>query len=232
MSKMEIFKVTHSRAELPNSSSRWARKSRAGLPSRCGKSASHKDWPHIPKEKNKPMKNLRAAIILCTLTLLAMTAFAWQYPSTGQSPSMPSQGSMQPSQTQPSQNPSAQPGQESQQPGSQAQQPQSSAQQPGQGPSIDNQVQILAQQLNLSTDQQAKVKSALEDQHTQAMSIIQDQSLQREQKIQKIHALRQSTIDKVRSTLTSDDQKQKFDQMVQAQDQRMHEQQQQAPPKP
>jgi hypothetical protein len=67
------------------------------------------------------------------------------------------------------------------------------------------------------------------------MTIIQDSSLQREDKIQKIHALRQSTIDKVRATLTSDDQKQKFDQMVQAQDQRMHQrdqQQQQAPPQP
>jgi len=118
-----------------------------------------------------------------------------------------------------------------QQPGAQTQQPPSSAQ-PGQPPSIDDQVAVLAQQLSLTPDQQAKVKTALQDQHTKAMTIIQDNSMPREDKIQKIHALRQDTISKVRATLTSDDQKSKFDQMVQAQDDRMHQQQpqQQTPP--
>src|SRR5262249_9284157 len=115
-----------------------------------------------------------------------------------------------------------------QQPGAQTQQPPSSAQ-PGQPPSIDDQVAGLAQQLNLTPDQQAKVKTALEDQHTQAMTIIQDNSLPREDKIQKIHALRQTTIAKGRATLTSDDQKSKFDQMVSAQDDRMHQREQQPP---
>jgi hypothetical protein len=173
--------------------------------------------------------------------LLAGSAFAWQYPGGGsQAPQTPqqSQGSMQPGQTspgtQPSQNQGAmQPGQSSSQqaqPGDQSQQ-QGSAQS-GQAPAIDNQVQILAQQLNLSADQQAKVKTVLEDQHTQAMTIIHDQSLQREDKIQKIHTLREGTIAKVRATLNSDDQKQKFDQMVQAQDDRMRQQGQQSPQTP
>jgi hypothetical protein len=61
------------------------------------------------------------------------------------------------------------------------------------------------------------------------MTIIQDQSLQRDDKIQKIHALRESTIAKVRATLNSDDQKQKFDQMVQAQNERMHDREQGQP---
>jgi hypothetical protein len=117
-----------------------------------------------------------------------------------------------------------QPGQSQPQPGTA---PSGSAQS---GSNIDEQVQVLSQQLSLTPDQQAKVKTALQDQHTQAMSIIQDSSLQREDKIQKIHALRESTIAKVRATLTSDDQKTKFDQMVQAQDDRMHQQPQQAPP--
>jgi len=173
--------------------------------------------------------------------MLAGSAFAWQYSGGSQSPQTPpSQGSMgqtSPS-TQPSQNQGAmQPGQSGQsssqpaQPGGDQSQPQSQSQ-PGQAPAIDDQVQILAQQLNLNADQQAKVKSALEDQHTQAMSIIHDPSLQRDDKIQKIHALREGTIAKVRATLTSDDQKQKFDQMVQAQEQRMHQGSQppQAPP--
>jgi hypothetical protein len=177
------------------------------------------------------MNKVRAVIFSCT-AMLAVGAFALQYPS-GSQPTQQPQGGMQqphggmqqPSQTQPGQNPGAeQPGQPSQQ-----QQPGSPHAQPGSN--IDDQVQVLAQQLSLTPDQQAKVKTALEEQHTQAMSIIGDSSLQREDKIQKIHALRESTIAKVRGTLTSDDQKAKFDQMVQAQDDRNH-QQQPPPPQP
>lgn len=179
------------------------------------------------------MNRTRAALLSMFL-LLAMSAFAWQYPGGGQSTQMPQspQGSAQQNPTSPSQNQGAmQPGQSSQQPGQPGQQAQpgeqsQSAPQSAQGSNIDNQVQILAQQLNLTPDQQAKVKTALEDQHTQAMNIIHDQSLQREDKIQKIHALRESTIAKVRSTLNNNDQKQKFDQMVQAQDDRMHQREQ------
>jgi hypothetical protein len=120
----------------------------------------------------------------------------------------PSQPSTQPSQTQPGQDQNAQPGQQ--------QQPQSG--QMAAHPSIDDQVQSLAQQLNLSADQQAKVKTALEDQHTQAMNVVQDSSMQRDEKIQKIHTIREGTISKVRSAL-NDDQKKKFDVMVQQQEQ-------------
>jgi len=160
------------------------------------------------------MKILRTTIFSSTL-LLTAGAFAWQYPSGGQPAQQPQTQPSQPSQSQPSQ-----PGAPSQQ------QPQGG--QPGQAHSIDDQVQSLAQQLNLSPEQQAKVKTALEDQHSQAMEVVQNSSLAREDKIQKIHAIRENTIAKVRATLTTDDQKQKFDQMLQAQDDRMH--QQQAPP--
>ncbi|HEX3091899.1 MAG TPA: hypothetical protein VHW72_04705 [Candidatus Angelobacter sp.] len=124
-----------------------------------------------------------------------------------QQPVQPSQPSTQPSQAQPGQDQNVQPGQ---------QQPQSG--QMAAHPSIDDQVQSLAQQLNLSADQQAKVKTALEDQHTQAMNVVQDSAMSRDDKIQKIHTIREGTISKVRSTL-NDDQKKKFDVMVQQQDQ-------------
>lgn len=172
------------------------------------------------------MNTVRALAFLC-ITMLAVGAFA-QYPSSSQPQQpqgsmQPSQSQTQPSQTQPSQNPGTMQGQQSQQPSA------------THGASIDDQVQMLAQQLNLTPDQQTKIKSALEDQHTQAMSIIGDNSLQRADKIQKIHALREDTITKVRATLTSNDQKTKFDQMVQAQDQHTRQteqqEQQQTPPK-
>jgi hypothetical protein len=174
------------------------------------------------------MKSIKIAVLTCTF-FFAVGAFAWQYPagsqSTQPSQQQPPQGSIQPSQpsqtqsspNQPSQNQVAmQPGQ--QQPGTT---PQSQGAPPAGHPSIDDQVRSLTDQLNLSVDQQAKVKTALEDQHSQAMTVVQDNSLAREDKIQKIHALREATISKVRTAL-NDDQKKKFDQMVQ----------QQAPPQP
>jgi len=167
------------------------------------------------------VKTIRTAVISCTF-LFALGAFA-QYPAGGQAtqpmqpqaqqPSMqPSQPSTQPSQAQPGQDQNAQPGQ---QPGAatQSQSPSAAGR-----PSIDDQVQSLSQQLNLSADQQAKVKTALEDQHTQAMNVVQDNAMSRDDKIQKIHTIREGTINKVRTAL-NDDQKKKFDVMVQQQEQ-------------
>lgn len=160
------------------------------------------------------MKTIRTAVISCTF-LFALGAFA-QYPAGGQGtqPMQPQPQAQQPG-MQPSTQPQQAPGQDqSQQPGAATQ-----SQSPSMArPSIDDQVQSLAQQLNLSADQQAKVKTALEDQHTQAMNVVQDNSMSRDDKIQKIHTIRQGTIDKVRSAL-NDDQKKKFDTLVQQQDQ-------------
>ena len=184
------------------------------------------------------MKIIRTAVISCTF-LFALGALA-QYPSGGQAtqPMQPqaqqpgmqqSQPSTQPSQ--PGQDQNAQPGQ-SAQPG---QQPGASTQSQSPSavgrPSIDDQVQSLAQQLNLSADQQAKVKTALEDQHTQAMNVVQDNSMSRDDKIQKIHSIREGTINKVRTAL-NDDQKKKFDTLVQQQDQHFQQTHPQAQPQP
>ncbi len=180
------------------------------------------------------MKTIRAAIFFVTI-MLAAGAFAAQYPSgsSGMPQSQP-QGGMQPgqaapSQTLPQQNQGAiQPGQSGQQAG----QPAQTSPQPGGAPSIDDQVRVLSEQLSLSSDQQAKLRSALEDQHAQAIEIIQDNSMPRENKVMKIRAVRETTINRVRTSL-NDDQKKKFDQMIQQQDQRteqMHQQPGQQPP--
>jgi hypothetical protein len=168
------------------------------------------------------MQLIRTAIISSTF-LLAVGAFAQQYPGGQSAQPQAPQGSMQqaspgqaspnqPSSTQPS---SAQPGQSQGDVQPAPQQPSQSAQSAGR-PSIDDQVRSLSDQLNLSTDQQAKLKTALEDQHSQAMKVAQDSTLAREDKIQKIHTIRESTINTVRSTL-NEDQKKKFDQMLQQQ---------------
>jgi hypothetical protein len=173
------------------------------------------------------MKSIKNTLCIC-ITLLATGAFATQqYPSSppqgsmqpGQAPQ--SQGSMHPDQSGPS---SAQPGQQpSAQPGQQAPQQQAGR------PSIDDQVRMLTQELNLTPEQQGKMKTVLEDQHQQAMTIINDSSLAREDKIQKIRSLRETTISKARSML-NDDQKKKLDAMLQESDHMRQQQGQSSSP--
>ena len=96
----------------------------------------------------------------------------------------------------------------------------------------DAQVSALTTALNLNSDQQAKIKTILEDQHQQAVSLVNDPSLSHDAKLQKVHAMRQSTIDRVRATLTTDEQKSKFDNMIQAQNERIHQREQQEQQQP
>ncbi len=162
------------------------------------------------------MKKISVAALFCTL-IFAIGAFALQSSGTqpnsgqmgtpsGQSPQMPSQHTPLDQAAPPSQ------------PGSQGPQARTSS-------NIDEQVKVLSDQLNLTPDQQSKVKTILMDQHQQAMTLIQDNSMPRETKVEKIHSLRSSTIEKVRQLLTAD-QKPKFDQMVQQQDERIRQRQQ------
>jgi hypothetical protein len=161
------------------------------------------------------------------MLLLALGAFAVQgsMQQPGQAPQQPgaaSPNAQQPGNMPPSNAPQTAPGS--------AQNPEAAPSQPPMRsgpPSIDDQVASLAERLNLTSDQQTKVKSILEDQHQQAVAVVGDTSLSQNDKMQKIMGLREATISKVRNTLTSDDQKQKFDAMVQAQNDRMRERQQQ-----
>jgi Spy/CpxP family protein refolding chaperone len=146
-----------------------------------------------------------------------------QYPST-QSPSTQPPSSQSPStqpQTAPSEPSQTQPQQPGQAPPSQSQ---------GQPSSIDEQVKALSLELNLTSDQQPKLKSILEDQRSQGMAIVSDKATTREDKVQKLHALRESTISKVRSMLTPDQQK-KLDQMLQEPEQASPHDQSSGPPK-
>jgi hypothetical protein len=155
----------------------------------------------------------RVAAFFC-ITIFAIGVCAAQnpgaQPNSGQmgTPSTQMPQTTTPSQTQPAEPPSQ------------------SAPQTSRTSSIDDQVKALSDQLNLSSDQQSKVRSILTDQHEQAMALIQDSSMDRDAKIEKIHNLRADTITKVRQTLTAD-QKPKFDAMVQQQDERMRERQEQ-----
>ena len=79
-------------------------------------------------------------------------------------------------------------------------------------PSVDERVQHLTKTLNLSTDQQAKVKSILEDQQSQMTSLRQDTSMSQQDRRAKFQQIHEASTQKIRETLT-DDQKAKFDAM-------------------
>jgi Spy/CpxP family protein refolding chaperone len=81
-------------------------------------------------------------------------------------------------------------------------------------PSVDDQVKMLSDRLNLTADQQTKIKPILEDQRTQAQALRKDDSLSDDDRRTKMRTLRESTNSKIRDVLT-DDQKKQFDEMQQ-----------------
>ena len=147
------------------------------------------------------MKKIRAAAAFGAI-LFALGAFAVQNKTAPSGQSNPSQPTVPPSQQAPP--PQTAPPQGA---------PPQGAPQPVQPPSIDEQVSMLTHELNLTGDQPAKLKSALEDQRSQAMTVIGDSTLSREDKINKVRGIREATITKVRGFL-NDDQKKKLDQML------------------
>ena len=152
------------------------------------------------------MKKIRAAAAFGAI-VFALGAFAVQNPTAPSGQTNPSQPTVPPSQQAPP--PQTAPPQGAPPQGA----PPQGAPQPVQPPSIDEQVSMLTHELNLTGDQPAKLKSALEDQRNQAMTVIGDTSLSREDKINKVRGIREATITKVRGFL-NDDQKKKLDQML------------------
>ena len=81
-------------------------------------------------------------------------------------------------------------------------------------PSVDDQIKMMSDRLNLTPDQQTKIKPILEDQRTQAQALMKDESLSDDDRRNKMRTLRESTNSKIRDVLT-DDQKKQFDEMQQ-----------------
>ncbi|HEY6308613.1 MAG TPA: hypothetical protein VI488_19380 [Candidatus Angelobacter sp.] len=89
-------------------------------------------------------------------------------------------------------------------------------------PSVDDQVKMLSDRLNLTADQQTKIKPILEDQRTQMQALMKDDSLSQDDRRAKMRSLRESTNSKIRDVLT-DDQKKQFDEMQQQMRDRMRQ---------
>jgi periplasmic protein CpxP/Spy len=81
--------------------------------------------------------------------------------------------------------------------------------------------QMLTERLNLTKDQQSKVKDIYSAQQQQMQSLMQDQSMSQQDKRAKFEQMRTDTDSQVRAVLTGD-QQQKFDAMLKEREQHSH----------
>jgi len=78
----------------------------------------------------------------------------------------------------------------------------------GQMPTAEQRLQRMTQALNLTEDQQAKIKPILENESTQMQSLRSDTSLSQEDRMAKMKQIRESTTSQINPILTPDQQKQ------------------------
>jgi periplasmic protein CpxP/Spy len=86
---------------------------------------------------------------------------------------------------------------------------------------VDDHVKELTTKLNLTADQQTKVKAILEENHQKMETTMKNESLSKEDKHARMKGMHDSVHAKVREVLT-DDQKPKFDDMVKEMESNMH----------
>jgi hypothetical protein len=88
-------------------------------------------------------------------------------------------------------------------------------------PGVGDQLKVLTRKLDLSVDQQPKVKTILLDLHDASLKLMQDESASQEELLSKVRPLRMDADKKIREIL-SDDQKKKLDQYLQGPHSEMH----------
>jgi hypothetical protein len=88
-------------------------------------------------------------------------------------------------------------------------------------PDVGDQLKVLTQKLDLSLDQQLKVKTILQELHDASLKLMQGESTSHEELLSKVRPLRMNADKKIREIL-SDDQKKKLDQYLQGPHSEMH----------
>ena len=88
-------------------------------------------------------------------------------------------------------------------------------------PDVGDQLKVLTRKLDLSVDQQPKVKTILQELHDASLKLMQDESMSKDELLSKVRPLRMNADKKIREIL-SDDQKKKFDQYLQGPHAEMH----------
>ena len=88
-------------------------------------------------------------------------------------------------------------------------------------PDVGDQLKVLTRKLDLSVDQQPKVKTILQELHDASLKLMQDESMSKDELLSKVRPLRMNADKKIREIL-SDDQKKKLDQYLQGSHAEMH----------
>ena len=88
-------------------------------------------------------------------------------------------------------------------------------------PDVGDQLKVLTQKLDLSVDQQPKVKTILQELHDASLKLMQGESTSHEELLSKVRPLRMNADKKIREIL-SDDQRKKLDQYLQGPHSEMH----------
>ena len=83
----------------------------------------------------------------------------------------------------------------------------------GQPPTVEQRLQRMTQQLNLTADQQQKIKPILENESTQMQALRGNSSLSQEDRMAKAQQIRQTSAAQIKPIL-NDDQQQKFSEMM------------------
>src|SRR5271165_784411 len=83
----------------------------------------------------------------------------------------------------------------------------------GQPPTAEQRLQRMTKQLNLSDDQQQKIKPILENESTQMQSLRADTSLSQQDRMAKMQQIRQTTSEQITPILNAD-QQQKYTEMM------------------
>ena len=88
-------------------------------------------------------------------------------------------------------------------------------------PDVGDQLKVLTQKLDLSVDQQSKVKTILQELHDASLKLLQDESASHDELLSKVRPLRMNADKKIREILT-DDQRKKLDLYLQGPHSEMH----------
>jgi Spy/CpxP family protein refolding chaperone len=88
-------------------------------------------------------------------------------------------------------------------------------------PTVEQQIKVLNERLDLTVGQQAKIKPILQHLHDSTQSVIEDKTLSQEERLAKVRPQRLMADKKMREIL-SDEQKKKLDQYEQGPHQEMH----------
>jgi len=88
-------------------------------------------------------------------------------------------------------------------------------------PDVGDQLKVLTQKLDLSVDQQPKVKTILQELHDASLRLMHGESMSQDELLSKVRPLRMNADKKIREIL-SDDQKKKLDQYLQGPHAEMH----------